>query len=66
MSKPKTDKTLTFEAALADLMSGRSHLTRRMLGAEAEGEGGPDAGGGESFSPSVHVTGGWFAHHPHS
>jgi AAA+ superfamily predicted ATPase len=54
------------EAALADLMSGRSHLTRRMLGAEAEGEGWPDAGGGESFSPSVHVTGGWFAHHPHS
>jgi AAA+ superfamily predicted ATPase len=44
-------------AALADLMSARQHLTRRMLGAEPESVGEAPSAGGVSYVPLRHHHG---------
>ncbi len=58
------------EAALAELLSERQHLTRRMLGAAVDAEpGGHDEGaddgpGGVTYGPVHGASFGWFAHGP--
>ena len=51
------------EAALADLMSARQHLTRRMLGAQPEHE---SEGGAEHSAHGGSAQFGWFGHQPHA